>query len=280
MGVNETIKTVNSTLRTGLAIVVVAGAGYGGYLGYALYNEPQKKLAEKQQELDQAVSTLQQKSAELSDRERDIATLNKKLERTALAMHLLKVRRRLARLTVLDQRTDPATKIPVSRIEFVELNDAGQPIGQPRQFDIRGDMVYVDYLRVTFDDKYVEDSDLDRSTAICLFQRIFGEHQEAVDGYQLDEVGSRPTAYARGTDMSDFERKIWTDFWLIANDPKRAAELGIYAAHGAAVSMRVRPQATYLLELRSTGDMTIRPAEPPPAPPAPPAPPKPPRPEG
>jgi hypothetical protein len=269
MGVNETIKTVNSTLRTLLAIVVVGGAGYGGYLGYALYNEPQKKLAEKQQELDRAAATLKQRSDDLAERERDIATLSKKVEQTRLAMHLLKVRRRLARLTVLDQRMDAASKIPISRIEFVELNEEGQPIGQPRQFDIRGDMVYIDYLRVTFDDKYVEETDLDRSTAICLFQRIFGEHQEAAEGYQLDEVGTRPTAYARGTDMSDFEQKIWTDFWLIANDPKRAADLGIYAAHGAAVSMRVRPQAKYLLELRATGDMTIRPAEPPPKPASP-----------
>jgi hypothetical protein len=106
-------------------------------------------------------------------------------------------------------------------------------------------------------------------TAICLFQRIFGEHQEAAQGYQLDEVGSRPTAYARGREMSDFERKIWSDFWLIANDPKRAADLGIFAAHGAAVSMRVKPQAKYLLELRTTGDITIRPVEPAPLPPTP-----------
>ena len=40
--VNETMKTINSTLRTVLAIVVVAGASYSGYIGYALYNEPQK----------------------------------------------------------------------------------------------------------------------------------------------------------------------------------------------------------------------------------------------
>ena len=109
----------------------------------------------------------------------------------------------------------------MSRLEFVEVSEEGEPIGTPREFDIRGDMVYVDYLRVTFDDKYVEQSDLDRSTAICLFQRIFGEHQEAAEGYQLDEIGSRPSAYARGAHMSDFERKIWSDFWLIANDPKR-----------------------------------------------------------
>jgi hypothetical protein len=130
-------------------------------------------------------------------------------------------------------------------------------------------MVYVDYLRVTFDDKYIESADLDRSTSLALFQRIFGEHQEPVEGFQLDTIGTRPTAYGRGSDMSDFERKIWDDFWLIANDPQKAAELGIHAAHGNAVSMRVQPHKSYEVELRSTGDMTIRPLEDEPAPAAP-----------
>jgi len=259
MGVSDTIKTVNSTLRTMLAVVVVGGAGYAGYIGYALYNEPQKQLAEKQQELEKTLGELKARNAEVTE-------LSDKLSRLEVAMRLLKVRRRLARLTVLDQHQDIALGMPVSRIEFVELNDEGQPIGQPKQFEIQGDQVYVDYLRVTFDDKYVEQSDLDRATAICLFQRIFGEHQQAAEGFLLDEVGTRPTAYARGTPMSSFEQKIWSDFWLIANDPERAAQMGIYAAHGSAVSMRVKPGAVYELELRSTGDITIRPDSPPEAP--------------
>jgi hypothetical protein len=221
----------------------------------------------------------------LAARNQEIVKLNsdldakaKQVERLQVAMKLLKVRRRLARLTVLDQRELPVTDAAevdaaatesdgppttnlVTRIEFVETNEEGQPIGQAKQFDIVGDMVYVDYLRVSFDDRYVEESDLDRATAICLFQRIFGEHQEAVDGFVLDEVGTRPTAYARGTDMSEFERKIWDDFWMIANNPQKAAELGIHAAHGSAVSMRMQPGKTYEVELRSTGDMTIRPIE-------------------
>jgi hypothetical protein len=189
---------------------------------------------------------------------------------------LLKVRRRLARLTVLDQHeraaSDPAQPPPpgtdgesapnlISRIEFVEVNEEGEPIGEAKQFEIVGDMVYIDYQRVSFDDKYIEQSDLDRSTAIALFQRIFGEHQDPAEGFHLDTVGTRPTAYARGTDMSDFERKIWNDFWLIANDSQEAAKLGIHAAHGAAVSMRVQEGKTYGIELRSTGDMTIRPID-------------------
>ena len=200
--------------------------------------------------------------------QRDAAT--KKAERLEVAMQLLKVQHRVARLKVLDQRevaaptadsSDAEAKKLVTRIEFVEVNDDGQPIGKPREFDIEGDLVFIDYLRVTFDDRYIELSDLDRSTAICLFQRIFGEHQEPIDGFQIDDVGTRPTAYARGGEMSDFERKIWNDFWSIANDPQRAAELGIHAAHEVASAMRVQPGKTYEVKLRSTGDMTIRPVE-------------------
>ncbi len=192
-------------------------------------------------------------------------------------MKLLKVRHRLARLTVLDQHeiaspiavapttgteAKPSRSNVTTKVEFVEINDQGEPIGPSKQFDVVGDIVYVDYLTVTFEDKFIEKSDLDRSTSIALFQRVFGEHQQPAQGFQLDTVGTRPTAYARGNQMSDFEKKIWNDFWLIANDPARAKAMGIDAAEGNAVSMRVEPHKTYEIELRSTGTMTIRPVEP------------------
>jgi hypothetical protein len=191
-----------------------------------------------------------------------------------VAMKLLKVRHRLARLTVLDQH-QAASPIPAppsavtgasqpnltTKIEFVDINDQGQPIGEPKKFDIVGDMIYVDYLNVNFEDKYIEKSDLDRGTSIALFQRIFGEHQEPAKGFQLDTIGTRPNAYARGSQMSDFEKKIWDDFWLIANDGKRAKDLGIDAIQGKAVAIRAQPGKSYEIELRSTGDMTIRPIE-------------------
>jgi hypothetical protein len=278
--VQDTIGTVNTTLRTLLMTVLVGGAGIGGYKLYDVFNEPRKQLADKQAELDAAASKLQRANEDLSARQKEIteltsqvATKTAEINRLEVRLRLLKVHRRLARLTVLAQRElspsdaalaeqpggEPA-KV-VTKIEFVEVNDNGDAIGQPKQFDIIGDTVYVDYLHVTFEDKYIEQSDLDRSTSIALFQRIFGSHQEPVDGFQLDTVGTRPTAYGRGTEMSDFERKIWDDFWLIANDPQRATDLGIKAAHGSAVSMRMQPNKTYEIELRATGEMTIRPVE-------------------
>ena len=289
--VNDTVSTINTTLRTLLMLVLVGIAGAVGYKGYEVYNKPVQELANIQAELDterennKSIRTdLEARKKEVSDLNVKLATKTAELEKANVKLKLLKVTSRLARLTVLEQQPAPAAEAAspvepgadadaatpaeqptanvITKIEFVEVNGNGDPIGEPRQFDIKGDMVYIDYLRVTFDDKYIEESDLDRSTAIALFQRIFGEHQEAAEGFTLDEVGSRPTAYGRGTEMSEFEKKIWGDFWLIANEPERAAQLGINAAHSNAVGMRVRPGMTYEVELRTTGDMTIRPVDP------------------
>jgi hypothetical protein len=264
--VNDTISNVNSAFRNLLLTVLIAGAGVGGYKAYDLYNAPRQQLADKQAELDKALGDLKQTSDELAAKAAQV-------ERLEVAMKLLKVRHRIARITVIDQHDVPSlnpvtptqgTENPASRanvattIEFTEVNEKGEPIGPAKQFDIVGDMVYVDFLRVTFDDKYIEQSDLDRSTSLVLFQRIFGEHQEPVKGFQLETVGTRPTAYGRGTPMSDFEKKIWNDFWLIANDPKCAADMGIRAAHGDAVSIRVKPGKTYEIDLRSTGEISVR----------------------
>src|SRR5436190_19659029 len=281
--VNDTISNVNSAMRNLLLLVLIGGAGYGGYKAYDLYNEPQKQLKEKQVALDNLQTKLQQANDDLTARQKDIADLAAQLkdkiaevDRLEVAMKLLQVQHRLARLTVLDQREVPSL-IPatpttgnevgasrpdvITKIEFVDINDQGQPIGKPKTFDIKGDMIYVDYLTVNFEDKYIEKSDLDRATSIALFQRIFGEHQEPAKGFQLDTVGTRPTAYARGTQMSQFEKKIWDDFWLIANDNKRAKELGIDAMQGKAVAIRAQPGKSYEIKLRSTGDITIRPIE-------------------
>ena len=126
-------------------------------------------------------------------------------------------------------------------------------------FVIEGDRVYVECLVAKFEDKYIEQADLDRATAICLFQRIFGEYQEPQEGFPIEEVGSTPTSYARGGKVSEFEQQIWDDFWTIAGDPQRAGEIGIRAAHADAPSTIVKPGVTYELELRATGEFTLRP---------------------
>jgi len=271
--VMEGVRTINSFLRTLIAIVVLGGIGAGGYYGYTTYNAKEldiqkkdKALRDQERALAMTTSRLQQteadlanKIAELQAKDKEIAALNASIKKLELALRYLKIDHRVARFTAVDQTKDETTGEISSLIEFVELNDEGHPIDTPRQFRIHGDTVYIDGWVVKFEDKYIEQADLERGTSLLLFKRIFGSGQKPDDGLPLDEVGSAPRAYARGGRMSDFERKIWDDFWNIANDAERAKQLGIRAAHGGAPFMKVEKGKSYRILLRASGDPTIVP---------------------
>lgn len=258
--INETVKTANSAIRTLLLAILVAGAGFVGWQGYSIYNEPQKKLKAKEQELASALEQLQEKQSQVESLTVDLKAKTEELARTETSLRLIKLSHRIARIRVLDQQPIPDTNRVTTTLEFFEVNSEGAPMDDERKkFEIEGDRVYVECLVAKFEDKYIEEADLDRATAICLFQRLFGEYQEPQEGFALDQVGSRPTSYERGGQMSDFEKMIWDDFWEFAGNPEKAAEIGIRAAHADAPSTRVKKGMTYQLEMRSTGEISLRP---------------------
>jgi hypothetical protein len=264
----ENLATINSFVRTLLALVVLGGLAAAGYYGYATYNAKEIEAQAKARELATAQVKLRDAEAELDRRGKQIEQLGKEVadlkvlvEKLETRLALLKVDHRVARLRVVEQGPKEPGGALVSLVEFVELNDEGQPMDTPRQFPLPGDTVYVDYLVVKFDDKYVEEKDLDRSTSLCLFNRIFGDQQKPIDGFSLDQTGSRPKGYARGGRMTDFEKGIWDDFWGIANDEAKAKEKGIRAAHGQAISMKVQKGKTYRIQLRASDGLSIVPDE-------------------
>jgi hypothetical protein len=59
--------------------------------------------------------------------------------------------------------------------------------------------------------------------------------------------------------MSDFEKKIWDEFWTIANDEAKANEMGIRAAHGEAPSMKLQKGKSYKVLLRASDGLSITP---------------------
>jgi hypothetical protein len=272
-GVMEGLSTVNSFLRTLIALVLIGGVGVAGWFGYTTFNAREIDAQKKAQELAQANTALNEAKNKLVAAEADLATkaeqirkkdaeivkLNENVERLETSIGLLKVDHRVARLSVVDQTEDAATGEITTRVEFVELNDEGHPIDTPREFPIKGDTVFLDNWVVKFDDKYVESADLERGTSLVLFRRIFGEKQQPIDGFPLDEVGSAPRAYLRGGKMSDFEKQIWNDFWVIANDPERAEQMGIRAAHGLALSMKVQKGKSYTVQLRASDGLSLVP---------------------
>jgi hypothetical protein len=272
-GFIESVSTINSLLRTGLAIVLVGLIGAGGWYGYHVYNEGDRalqvkdeqlasyrnELLTKQNMLDQQTQQLQEKDTAIAALNVDVREKEARIQRLDTSLRLLKVSHRVGWLTVLDQDIDPATNQLYTVGQFVEVNDQGQPMGKPKDFRINGDIVYIDNWVVKFDDKYVEHAEIDRSTSLVLFRRIFGENQTPNEGFVIDAVGSRPQAYGSDNQMSDFEKKIWDEFWTIANDEAKAKELGIRAAHGEAPSMKLQKGKSYKVLLRASDGLSITP---------------------
>ncbi len=271
----EKVSIITSAIRTLLMTVMLGALGYGGWYGYTTYNATEieaqratEALVSIQRDLAQAHSELESKNIALEVKEQEIGVLHEEvalrqleIDRLDTAMRLLKVDHRMALIRVADQQTDEATNMLVTQIDFLEINESGTPIGEPRRFEIKGDVLYIDSWVVKFEDKYIEEADIDRATSLVLFRRIFGEMQEPREGFVLDEVGARPVAYSSGDEMSEFEGKIWSDFWDVANSESKQREMGIRAIHGEAPSIKAKKGKVYRVDLRASGGLSISSAD-------------------
>jgi hypothetical protein len=263
-GLMDNVATVNSLIRTLLALVVVGGVGAGGLIAFRSYYEKDRAkidLEEAKKDLKETEKKLADAKVELIAKDAKISDLNKTVERQATAMRLLKKDTSVAYVRVLDQTEENGTIY--TKVRWVEVDEKNRPLGQSREFKLRGKTVHVDAWVVTFDDKYVEAADLLRGTALYAFKRIYGEFPPRPEEvHVLDVPGSLPSAYRKGKEASEFERKIWNDFWAIANDAEKAEALGISGNQGVVVyKQEVVPNKTYKLELRSTGQPKFDPLE-------------------
>ena len=264
----ESVKTVNSAVRTLLLTVLVVVIGAGAFFGYREYTarerlaqEQEQRLAEAQQRMVSLESDLQSRMVEIGQLNTDLKQKSEQIERLETSLQLLKVDQRLAQLTVLGIERDEQNRAISSELEFVELSPAGEAMSKPKRFTLPGDLIYIDNWVVKFEDEFVQRADIERGTSLCLFRRVFSEEQVPTDGVSLDEVGMRPQAYARGGALTDFEKELWGDFWEFANNPEKASAMGIRAANGEAVSIKVREGMKYNITLRSSGGLSIDPVK-------------------
>lgn len=262
----ESVKVINSTIRTLLVLVMLGIIGGGGYWGFMKISAEQRKteavereLVGLQDKLGQASKALQISQAENGILKIDIEEKRKEIEKLQARLQLLKIDTRLARLDVVSLVEGSEGKPPAAKVRFTELSPAGEPLSTGKEFDFDSDVIYIDNWIVQFDDKFVEAADIDKGTSLCLFRRIFSDQQKPNDGYSLDEIGMRPQAYSRGGELSEFEKEIWQKFWDFANDKAKAEEMGIRAANGEAVSIKIRPNMSYMLQLRASGGLSIEP---------------------
>lgn len=240
------LKSVDSmgNLVRGLASLgFVALIGAGGWFVYNKYYEHALELEEKDRQM-----------AEMAEQHQAaIAEKNAEIERLDLSLKLLKVDHLMAELYVVDQWTNDDGQL-MTKVEFVEVDDERHRLDRPRTFTIKGDEVSVYGWVAKFQDEYVEQGDPLRGKALYMFKNIHGS-DGTEHGHALDRPGELPPVYNHGKQMTNLEQEIFGNFWEIANDTERAKKLGLRSIHGQAGTMKVVPDATYSIALRSTGDV-------------------------
>ena len=241
----ENVKTVNSVVRTTIMVGFLGLFGFLAWLGYDNWIKPAKEAAQLRQEMAQ----LQVKFEEQT----------KELVKTQTALKLVKVDHRKATIKVLETGDDNGA--PFFVVQFVEVHPDGTPISEPREYRLKGTLMFVDSWVVKFDDKYIEEADELRAASLCVFKSIWGDLDERSGGQALDQNDAEvETAYGTLDPKNEFEQKIWDDFWTVSNDPVRQQELGIRASHGQVNYLQVRPGMVYEVDLRASDGLTLRPA--------------------
>lgn len=262
---------VSGFMRVVVSFGWLALVGGSAWMGYQYLNQDRARdelLVEHRRALEEKDRLLAEHATQIGDLEDDLDVKQAELEESQeevehldLSLKLMKVSKRVAQLAILDKTEDPETGVVVTKVKFMEVDAEGVPIGGSRTFELQGDLVYIDAWVVKFDDALVEEADPLRSTSMCVFRRIFGEHTKPADGVPLDKDGARPLAYGGGEPESEFESEIWSNFWELANDPTRAEELGIRAIHGEAPSMKVQKGKIYRLSVRASGGLDFTPID-------------------
>ena len=244
------VKTINSSVRTLLIVGVCGVVGYFGYFGYENYVKPS-------QDAKQAIADLATLKDEFEQQRKQLKTVNELNERLATSMKLLKVDKRVANIKVLSTETDQDGN-PLMDVSFTEVDADGQEVGIAKNYTIKGTKFYVDGWIVAFEDKYVEQADELRGASLFVFKSIYGDGETPRDAQRLDDDSqARPGIYEDDR-KSEFEQKIWSDFWGVSNDPHLQHELGIRASHGQTTYILGQEGKTYQVELRASGSMGLK----------------------
>lgn len=167
--------------------------------------------------------------------------------------------KRVAHVHITDQKLEPNGKVGQTNLVLIELNDRGAEVAR-QSFTIPGDVLFVDGWTIKFETERVAEGDPLRGRSLLLLRRIYSDKMSPNDGFTIDTPGAIPPIYAV-SDVGDYERRLWKNFWLIASSAEAARESGVRIAQGEAVYKPVRAGQAFELVLDAVGGISLKPLE-------------------
>lgn len=163
---------------------------------------------------------------------------------------------RVAEVLVTQSRFDEKTQKIETTIKFLEYDATGKPL-QPRYFTFQGNIIQFQALVIRFQDKLVQAGDQIRGKSAYLFLRAFVLDREKTQVFNLTEMNEIPQGYKVPGVKSEFENKLWEEFWKYALDPKARERMGIKNAQIEAPGSMFLPGTIYTLKIEHNGGLRI-----------------------
>jgi hypothetical protein len=190
---------------------------------------------------------------EQSGTARKLAAAEKENQVLSEMIQRLSRSQRIAELIVTDKRT--ANGVTQTTVVFAEARE-GQPL-PARTFTLEGDMIHIAAQVIQFDRDYIKHNDPLRGHSIALFTKIYGSNTAPRDGFSLDDPGRAPAVYQGNAAATEFESKLWQDFWKMAGDTDYANTKGVRVANGQEVFGPFETGKHYTITLESAGGMSL-----------------------
>ncbi|RJP29136.1 MAG: hypothetical protein C4533_04885 [Candidatus Omnitrophota bacterium] len=163
---------------------------------------------------------------------------------------------RIAQVIVTRVEKDPATNKELTTIKFLEYDTDNSAL-KPRYFTFPGNIIHFQALVIRFDDKFVMKGNRLKGKSAYIFMKTFVINGKEAQVYEINKVDNIPSGYEIKGRASNFQKKIWKEFWDYALDNDKAKLLGIKNAQIEAPASKFVPGILYTVKIEHDGGIRI-----------------------
>ena len=163
---------------------------------------------------------------------------------------------RIAEVLVTKSEFDETTRKIRTTIKFLEYDAKGTPL-PAKYFSFEGNVIQFQSLVVRFEDKFVRTGDKLRGKSAYLFLKAFVLDGAKTQMFDITPAHEIPPGYKVPGERSEFEIKIWQEFWNYALNPEARQHAGIKNAQIEAPGTLFLPGTIYTLKIEHDGGIRI-----------------------
>lgn len=168
----------------------------------------------------------------------------------------LSAQSRVAEVLVTKSELDETNSKIKTTIKFLEYDLKGNSL-PAKYFTFQGNIIQFQSLVIRFEDKLVRAGDRLRGKSAYLFMKAFVLDGKETQSFEITSAHEIPSGYKIPGEKSEFEMKLWKEFWNYALDPRARKRSGVKNAQIEAPGSMFLPGSIYTLQIEHDGGLRI-----------------------